>query len=159
MTPEEAASMLGTPRLYVVRQAKLGKIPAIKVGKAWRFRLSTIEAWLASNERRAGETVTPDVLVHNEGTVFLFNPLTSRAKEWIDDNVQPDAQWFTIAKRARKIHDVPFIEFLKEPPARRGFIAIEKFDDLVNLLPTHLRPLVTLLYYCGTRIGEALQIE
>jgi hypothetical protein len=38
--------------------------------------------------------VTPDVLVHNEGTVFLFNPLTARAKEWIDDNVQPDAQWF-----------------------------------------------------------------
>ena len=37
---------------------------------------------------------TPDVLVHNEGTVFLFNPLTSRAKEWIDENVQPDAQWF-----------------------------------------------------------------
>ena len=36
----------------------------------------------------------PDVLVHNEGTVFLFNPLTARAKEWIDDNVQPDAQWF-----------------------------------------------------------------
>jgi len=37
---------------------------------------------------------TPDVLVANEGTVFLFNPLTARAKEWIDENVQPDAQWF-----------------------------------------------------------------
>jgi integrase len=29
----------------------------------------------------------------------------------------------------------------------------------VNLLPTHLRPLITLLYYCGVRVGEALQIE
>jgi hypothetical protein len=38
--------------------------------------------------------VTPDVLVHNEGTIFLFNPLTSRAKDWIDENVQPDAHWF-----------------------------------------------------------------
>jgi hypothetical protein len=38
--------------------------------------------------------VSPDVLVYNEGTVFLLNPLTSRPKEWIDDNVQPDAQWF-----------------------------------------------------------------
>jgi hypothetical protein len=37
---------------------------------------------------------TPDVLVCNEGTVFLFCPLTSRGKEWIDDHVQPDAQWF-----------------------------------------------------------------
>ncbi len=37
---------------------------------------------------------TPDVLVCNEGTVFLFCPLTSRAKAWIDEYVQPDAQWF-----------------------------------------------------------------
>jgi hypothetical protein len=37
----------------------------------------------------------PDVLVHNEGTVFLFNPLTARAKEWIDDNVETEPhQWF-----------------------------------------------------------------
>jgi hypothetical protein len=38
--------------------------------------------------------VTPDVLVANEGTVFLFNPLTSRAKEWIEEYVADDAQWF-----------------------------------------------------------------
>jgi hypothetical protein len=37
---------------------------------------------------------TPDVLVCNEGTVFLFCPLTSRGKEWIDEYVQPDAPWF-----------------------------------------------------------------
>jgi len=37
---------------------------------------------------------TPDVLVCNEGTVFLFCPLTSRGKEWIDEYVQPDALWF-----------------------------------------------------------------
>jgi hypothetical protein len=39
--------------------------------------------------------VTPDVLVRNEGTVFLFNPLTARAKEWIEENVQIETyQWF-----------------------------------------------------------------
>ncbi len=64
-----------------------------------------------------------------------------------------------LAKRAKKIHDVPFIEFLKEPSARKGFLPVAKFDELLRLLPTHLKPLVTLLYYCGTRIGEALQIE
>jgi len=37
---------------------------------------------------------TPDVLVHNEGTVFLFNPLTARAKRWTEDNVHPDSHWF-----------------------------------------------------------------
>jgi hypothetical protein len=40
-------------------------------------------------------TVTPDVLVRNEGTVFVFCPLTSAAKEWIDENVESEAyQWF-----------------------------------------------------------------
>jgi len=36
----------------------------------------------------------PDVLVANAGTVFTFCALTARAKEWIDENVQDDAQWF-----------------------------------------------------------------
>ena len=63
-----------------------------------------------------------------------------------------------IAKRDKKIHDVPFIEFQKEPSARTDFLEREKFEELIETLPSHLRPLITLLYYCGTRIGEALQI-
>ena len=39
-------------------------------------------------------TSKPDLLVHNEGTLFLFCTLTARAKVWIDEHVQPDAQWF-----------------------------------------------------------------
>jgi hypothetical protein len=39
-------------------------------------------------------TITPDVFVHNEGTVFLFCPLTPQAMKWIHDHVQPDALWF-----------------------------------------------------------------
>ena len=35
----------------------------------------------------------PDVLVHNEGTVFLFCPLSTRATDWIDQHVE-DALWF-----------------------------------------------------------------
>jgi hypothetical protein len=34
----------------------------------------------------------PDVLVRDEGTIFLFSPLTTRAREWIAEHV--DAQWF-----------------------------------------------------------------
>jgi len=41
------------------------------------------------------QTVTPDVLVSNEGTVFVFCPLTPRAKQWIDENVSTEQwQWF-----------------------------------------------------------------
>ena len=39
-------------------------------------------------------TDIPDVLVHNEGTVFLFCPLTSLGTEWIEEHVQSDALWF-----------------------------------------------------------------
>jgi hypothetical protein len=38
--------------------------------------------------------IPPDVLVRNQGTVFLFFPLTFQGKEWIDEYVQPDALWF-----------------------------------------------------------------
>ena len=36
----------------------------------------------------------PDVLIANEGTLFLFSPLSRAAKAWIDEHVQEDAQWF-----------------------------------------------------------------
>jgi integrase len=53
----------------------------------------------------------------------------------------------------------PKIRLLKEPSPRKGFLELEKFDELVALLPTHLRPFVTFLYYCGTRRNEAAQIQ
>jgi hypothetical protein len=39
--------------------------------------------------------ITPDVLVRNEGTVFVFCPLTDRAKDWLEENVESESwQWF-----------------------------------------------------------------
>ena len=64
-----------------------------------------------------------------------------------------------IAHEDGRIQNVPKIRFLKEPAARTGFLGLKKFDELVKLLPTHLCPLVTFLYFCGVRVGEALQIE
>jgi hypothetical protein len=37
---------------------------------------------------------TPDLIVRDEGTLFLFCPLTPRAKAWIDEHVQADATWY-----------------------------------------------------------------
>jgi len=37
---------------------------------------------------------TPDVLVCKAGTVFVFCPLTSAAKQWVEENVQSEPfQW------------------------------------------------------------------
>jgi hypothetical protein len=36
----------------------------------------------------------PDVLVENHGTIFLFTPMTERARTWVDEHVQLDSwQW------------------------------------------------------------------
>jgi integrase len=57
-----------------------------------------------------------------------------------------------------KLSSVPVIRLLKANPARKGFVAHEKFEELIEHLPLHLRPLITFLYWCGVRLGEALQI-
>lgn len=64
-----------------------------------------------------------------------------------------------IAHEDRKIQSVPKIRLLKEPRARKGFVEEGKFNELLALLPTHLKPLILFLYWCGPRKGEALQIE
>ncbi len=40
------------------------------------------------------KSATPDVLFNDAETLYTFSPLTARAKEWIAEHVQPDAQWF-----------------------------------------------------------------
>jgi len=64
-----------------------------------------------------------------------------------------------LAHQEGKIQTVPYIPLLKEPPARRGFLPREDFERLRGLLPGHLRPVVTFLYYCGCRLGETKAIE
>ena len=50
LTPEDVAELLGVTRLLVIRKSRLGSIPAIKLGKSWRYRLATIQAWLTQQE-------------------------------------------------------------------------------------------------------------
>ena len=51
LTPEEVAILLGVSRLFVIRQSRAGKIPAIKLGKVYRYRASTIDSWLREQEQ------------------------------------------------------------------------------------------------------------
>jgi hypothetical protein len=40
------------------------------------------------------QLISPDVLVRDEGTVWIFNPLTSVAQEWFVERVQSEPwQW------------------------------------------------------------------
>jgi integrase len=64
-----------------------------------------------------------------------------------------------LAHEDNKIQIVPKIRLLKANPARKGFLALEQFNKLLSFLPNNLKPLVTFLYYCGVRLGEAEKIE
>ena len=64
-----------------------------------------------------------------------------------------------IAHEDGKLDKVPVIRLLKANPARKGFLTADKFDELIAQFPDHLKPLITFLYWCGVRLGEALQIE
>lgn len=35
-----------------------------------------------------------DVVVENHGSIFLFTLRTARARRWVDQHVQEDAQWW-----------------------------------------------------------------
>ena len=43
---EEAASVLGMHWKTLERMARGRKVPALKVGKRWKFRLSSLNTWL-----------------------------------------------------------------------------------------------------------------
>jgi len=64
-----------------------------------------------------------------------------------------------LAVQESKLQNVPVIHLLKEPSARQGFITREQFAVLAANLPSHLRPLITFLFWCGCRVGEACSIQ
>ena len=47
LTVDEAAELLRIPRSTVYKLAQLGKIPAQKVGRHWRFHRETLINWIA----------------------------------------------------------------------------------------------------------------
>ena len=46
MTVEDVAEMLRINKSTVYRMAKAGRLPATRVGRQWRFRLSALEEFL-----------------------------------------------------------------------------------------------------------------
>jgi excisionase family DNA binding protein len=53
LTTEEVLEYLQVNLRTVYRLIKAGKIPAVRVGRQWRFRKSDIDAWLDSQRPRA----------------------------------------------------------------------------------------------------------
>jgi excisionase family DNA binding protein len=60
LTTEEVLEYLQVNLRTVYRLIKAGKIPAVRVGRQWRFRKSDIDAWLDSQHSRPKHPVAPE---------------------------------------------------------------------------------------------------
>jgi two-component system, chemotaxis family, chemotaxis protein CheY len=72
LTTEEVLDYLQVNLRTIYRLIKAGKIPAVRVGRQWRFRKQDIDAWLNGNRSnvKAGHVERPRVLiVDDEQTV------------------------------------------------------------------------------------------
>ena len=58
LTTEEVLGYLQVNLRTVYRLIKAGRIPAVRVGRQWRFRKSDIDAWLDSQRPRAPRAAT-----------------------------------------------------------------------------------------------------
>jgi len=59
LTTEEVLEYLQVNLRTVYRLIKAGKIPAVRVGRQWRFRKRDIDAWLESQRPRGGSRAAP----------------------------------------------------------------------------------------------------
>jgi excisionase family DNA binding protein len=59
LTTEEVLEYLQVNLRTVYRLIKAGKIPAVRVGRQWRFRKGDIDAWLDSQRPRGGARPAP----------------------------------------------------------------------------------------------------
>ena len=52
MTPREVAKYLKLHEITICKYAAEGKIPAIRIGRVWRFDKETIDKWITSGGQK-----------------------------------------------------------------------------------------------------------
>ena len=56
---QEAATILGMHRKTLEGMARNGEVPALKLGKRWKFRLSSLDLWLENRLHSTTQPSTP----------------------------------------------------------------------------------------------------
>jgi excisionase family DNA binding protein len=124
LTTEEVLDYLQVNLRTVYRLIKAGKIPAVRVGRQWRFRKRDIDAWLESQRPRtvrpgsAGRTAAPPagrarvLVVDDEATIRDLLAKTLALAEY-DVDLAPDGR--TALERLRIIPYDLLITDLKMP--------------------------------------------
>ena len=63
---------------------------------------------------------------------------------------------FRLANRDKKITNLPYFPALPESKPRTGTLPQEKYSALLAVLPPYVRPVLTIAYRTGMRLGEIL---
>ena len=120
--------------------------------------LKALDTFFGYDANNAGPSVT--AITTDTGRVFAKRQLAAGfSTATINRSLACLRRMLAIAREDGKLQSVPFIRLLKEPNARKGFITHKQFDELLAVLPRHLRPLIQFLYWCGCRLGEARSIQ
>ena len=59
LTTEEVLEYLQVTQRTVYRLIKAGRIPAVRVGRQWRFRKQDVDRWLESQQGRGARAARP----------------------------------------------------------------------------------------------------
>ena len=78
LTTEEVLEYLQVNLRTVYRLIKAGRIPAVRVGRQWRFRKRDLDAWVETQRTRSGQ--------RNQSRHL---PLTQRARVLVVDDEEP----------------------------------------------------------------------
>ena len=54
MTSKEAMSFLRCSKSFLYQATRAGRIPALKLGRSWRYSRSTLEAWVTEQIQSRG---------------------------------------------------------------------------------------------------------
>lgn len=120
--------------------------------------LKSLDAFFGYGDKNDGPPVT--AITTDSGRAFAKRQLAAKfAPATINRSLSCLRRMLKIAHEDGKIPTVPLIRLLKETNIRTGFATQKQFNELLAALPSRLRPLVTFLYWCGCRLGEARAIE
>ena len=57
LTTKEACFLLKTKRITLYKLVKSGEVPAFRMGRAWKFERTAIEAWIRKRMEENNKTI------------------------------------------------------------------------------------------------------
>jgi excisionase family DNA binding protein len=141
LTTEEVLEYLQVNLRTVYRLIKAGKIPAVRVGRQWRFRKRDIDAWLDSQRPRGGPPAMPSpptrtsrqrvLVVDDEASI---RDLLSKTLALAEYDVDTAADGTTALDRMRAVSYDLLIADLKMP-GMDGLTLIRQAKRIKESLP------------------------